>query len=233
MSVENFLYLASIWVLPVLLAITFHEAAHAWAAWRLGDNTAQELGRVSTNPFRHVDPVGTVLIPLLLLLTRAPFLIGWAKPVPVNESALGHPARDGMLIAAAGPAANLLIALVCALLLQATFLLPDSMSHWALLNLLNALSLNLVLAFFNMLPVLPLDGGRVLLGLLPPDAAAVYEKHQSYGFMILIGLLFVLPELGRGLGMDLDLVRLVIQVPVAFFQDGLMAISGLTQHSGV
>jgi Zn-dependent protease len=232
-SAENFLYLASIWVLPVLLAVTFHEAAHAWAAWRLGDNTAHELGRVTTNPFRHVDPVGTVLIPVLLLVTRAPFLIGWAKPVPVNEAALGHPARDGMLVAAAGPAANLLIALICALLLRATFLLPDSMSHWALLNLLNAMWLNLVLAFFNILPVLPLDGGRVVLGLLPPDAAAVYSRHQSFGFMILIGLLFVLPELGKGLGMDLDLVRLVIQVPVGIFQDGLMAISGLTQHSGV
>lgn len=233
MSVEHFLYLASIWVLPVLLAVTFHEAAHAWAAWRLGDTTAQELGRVSSNPFKHVDPIGTILIPVLLLVTRAPFLIGWAKPVPVNEAALGNPARDGMLVAAAGPAANLLIALVCALLLRATFLLPDSMSHWALVNLLNAISLNLVLAFFNMLPILPLDGGRIVLGLLPPDAAAAYQKHQSFGFMILIGLLFVLPELGRGIGMDLDLVRLVIQVPVGIFEDGLLAISGLTQNSGV
>src|SRR5215475_13630828 len=155
----------SVWLLPLLFAITFHEAAHAYVARFLGDHTASQLGRVSLNPIRHIDPFGTVLLPALLLLARSPFLFGYAKPVPVNFRALRHPRRDMVLVAAAGPAMNIALALVAALMFHIVGYLPPTSAQWLTENLRNALILNVVLAIFNLFPLPPLDGGRAMRAL--------------------------------------------------------------------
>src|SRR5215475_12986373 len=163
----NALYVASTWVLPALIAITFHEAAHAFVARMLGDETASRLGRVSLNPLKHIDPVGTVLLPALLLAARSPFLFGYAKPVPVNFRALRNPRIGMVLVAAAGPAMNIALAIVAALGFHLVGYLPAPANQWASLNLKNALIINAVLAVFNLFPLPPLDGGRIAVGLLP------------------------------------------------------------------
>jgi len=206
-------YLVSTWILPVLVAITFHEAAHAYAAYALGDQTAFQRGRVSLNPLKHIDPVGTVLLPGLLLLMRSPFLFGYAKPVPVNFGALRRPRRDMVLVAVAGPATNLALATLAGLGLRFGHHLPPFAQDWVLRNLINALGFNVLLAVFNMLPILPLDGGRVLLGLLPRPLAPLFARLEPYRMAILIGLLFILPLLGRQLGRNLDVLSWAIAVP--------------------
>ena len=161
------LYTVSVWVLPLLIAITFHEAAHAFVAYRLGDNTAKELGRVSFNPLKHIDPFGTVILPGVLLLSHSPFLFGYAKPVPVNFRNLNHPRLDMVWVALAGPATNILLALAAATAFHAMPWVPADYAKWTADNLKNTLIINVVLAIFNMLPIPPLDGGRVAVGLLP------------------------------------------------------------------
>jgi Zn-dependent protease len=206
-------YLVSTWILPVLVAITFHEAAHAYAAYALGDQTAFRIGRLSLNPLKHIDPVGTVLLPGLLLLARSPFLFGYAKPVPVNFGNLRRPRRDMIIVAIAGPATNLLLATLAAFGLRFGHHIPPTVQDWLLRNLLNALSLNVLLAVFNMLPILPLDGGRVLLGLLPRPLASAFARLEPYGMPILIGLLFIVPLLGGQLGRNLDVLSWVVAAP--------------------
>ena len=154
-------WLVSTFVLPVLLGITLHEAAHGWVAWKLGDNTAYDKGRVSFNPFRHIDLFGTIVLPALLVFARAPFVFGWAKPVPVHFRNLHHPRRDMVLVAAAGPFANLLIAVGAGILLHFVAFIPSGGAEWIDRTLQNGIFVNLLLAVFNMLPVPPLDGGRV------------------------------------------------------------------------
>jgi Zn-dependent protease len=166
----------------LLLSLTIHEAAHAWTADRLGDPTARMLGRVSLNPLVHMDPIGTLLLPLIAAFSHLP-LIGWAKPVPVATRNLRHPRRDFMLVAAAGPISNLLQAVVAAVLLRVSPVSPVT----GVLYL--AVEINLLLAFFNLIPVPPLDGGNVMLGLLPPRAAAAYTQVRQYGFIVLYALL--------------------------------------------
>ena len=177
MDIAALLYTASTWVVPVLLAITLHEAAHAYAAYKLGDDTAARLGRVSFNPIKHIDAFGTILLPALLLFLRAPFLFGWAKPVPVMFGRLGNPRRDMVLVAAAGPAINIVLAAVSALLFRFLWLLPGDVQAWSSQMLTNSVILNLVLAVFNMLPLPPLDGGRIAVGLLPDVLAARALRH--------------------------------------------------------
>lgn len=224
----GFLGIASVWVLPVLLAITLHEAAHGYVAWRLGDDTAWRQGRVSFNPLRHVDPMGTVLLPAMLLLAKAPFLFGWAKPVPVVFGRLGKPRRDMVLVAAAGPCANLFLAGCSALLFHVLPILPAAVAGWAAQNLLNSILINLVLAVFNMMPVPPLDGGRIAVGLLPDALARPLARLERYGFLIIIGIIFVLPMIGRQIGVDLEIFYWIVMVPVNWLAMLFAALAGLT-----
>jgi Zn-dependent protease len=178
----------------LLFSLTVHEMAHAWTADRLGDPTARLLGRVSLNPIVHADPIGTVLFPLLALVSGAP-LIGWAKPVPVSSGRLGNPRRDFILVAAAGPASNLLMAFAAALLLSVLTISPKisgetNVSAPVATILSQGLRLNVLLAVFNMIPIPPLDGGNVLAGLLPPRLAVSFNRLRPYGFLLLYALVF-------------------------------------------
>ena len=183
-------------VLVVLIAsLSVHEAAHAFAADRLGDPTARHLGRLSLNPVVHVDPIGTLLFPLIAFLTNVP-LIGWAKPVPVDPRHLKHPKRDFALIAAAGPASNVVMAVLAAIILELVrnFAVPGDIAALAVLRpaiqLLRVfVYLNVLLAVFNMIPVPPLDGGNVLIGLLPASSARLVEQLRPYGILILYALM--------------------------------------------
>jgi Zn-dependent protease len=180
-------------LLVLVFSLTIHEAAHAWSASRLGDDTAKRLGRVSLNPIVHTDPIGTLLLPLIAMSTGAP-LIGWAKPTPVNTSVLRHPRRDHILVTAAGPASNLIIAIVAAVVLR---VLPAGTPSFSAVEVARpvmniaaqTLSLNVLLAVFNMLPIPPLDGGQILMALLPPALAVRFRFLYEYGFLILMGLL--------------------------------------------
>ncbi len=221
------LYTATTWVLPIVFAITLHEAAHGYVAWKLGDDTAHRMGRVTFNPIKHVDPVGTIILPGLLLLMSAPFLFGYAKPVPVNFRALGKPRRDMVLVALAGPGTNIAMAVGAALLFHLAMLVPSVTGEWLRQNLLNALLINVVLAVFNMLPLPPLDGGRVAVGLLPPALAMPLARLERYGIVILIGALFVLPMIGDRLGQDLNIFRWLVGGPVYAVIDLILMSTGL------
>jgi Zn-dependent protease len=177
----------------LLFSLTIHELAHAWTADRLGDPTARLLGRVSLNPMRHADPIGTLLFPLLAAVTGAP-LIGWARPVPVNVRRLSSPRRDYMLVAAAGPTSNLVLAVGAALAMHlvpaADIFSGPSFAVWTMVLLERAIQLNVLLAVFNMIPIPPLDGGTVLAGLLPESLAESFNLIRPYGFLLLCVLMF-------------------------------------------
>ncbi|NQW09039.1 MAG: site-2 protease family protein [Alphaproteobacteria bacterium] len=216
----------TVWALPVLLAITLHEAAHGWAASRLGDPTARLMGRVTLNPFRHIDLFGTIILPLLLLLIKAPFLFGYAKPVPVNFSRLNNPRRDMALVALAGPASNVLLAILAGLTFHLVDLVPESMTAWLAENLRNLFMLNLVLAVFNMLPIPPLDGGRILVAVLPDQLAWKVARLERVGLFLVIGVLFLLPFMAKQLDITLDVAGTLIWGPVEILAQAISTITG-------
>ncbi len=182
----------AIWALPLIFAVTVHEAAHGWVADRLGDSTARQMGRITFNPIPHIDPIGTVLVPMLMLAFTG-FLIGWAKPVPVMVERLRSPRRDMAIVAAAGPGVNLFMALIWSLLLLLAHSLVHSLHVVAIPLLLMSVAgvfINLVLMAINLLPIPPLDGGRIVTSLLPRELSQVYARIEPFGIIILIFLLF-------------------------------------------
>lgn len=196
MTPDQIIQTISIWILPVLFAVTLHEAAHGYVAKLLGDTTAQMLGRLSLNPLRHVDPIGTVAVPLALLALSSAigggFIFGWAKPVPVNFNNLKHPRRDMAVVAFAGPMANFAMALAWASLMKIGLVLANTGNSFAEpLTLMGeaGIMINITLMLLNLLPLPPLDGGRVLSGLLPSTWADHFDRIEPYGLFILVGLL--------------------------------------------
>ncbi|UGY13650.1 site-2 protease family protein [Bradyrhizobium septentrionale] len=222
------LYDVSVWVLPVLIAITFHEAAHGFVAHRLGDDTAWQLGRVSFNPLKHIDPFGTLILPAMLLFAHSPFLFGYAKPVPVNFRKLNHPRLDMVWVALAGPVTNIILATAAALAFHALPLVPADAAKWTADNLKNAFLINIVLAIFNMMPIPPLDGGRVAVGLLPRPLATTLSRLEPYGMLILIGLLILLPVVGRQIGLNLDVISTILRTLTGYVINALLLITGNT-----
>lgn len=190
---DNLIQTLAISALPVIFAITLHEAAHGYVARHFGDPTAWQLGRITLNPLRHIDPVGTVLIPLLILLTSGgAFLFGWAKPVPVDFGRLRRPKQDMLWVAAAGPGANLLMALLWGLLLKLAVSMPDNLYSLPLAEMSRiGINVNAVLMLLNLLPIPPLDGGRIAVSLLPPALAWKFARLERFGFLILLALLFL------------------------------------------
>lgn len=221
-------YTVSVWTLPILLAVTLHEAAHGWVAMKLGDPTAKALGRVTFNPFKHIDPMGTVIIPaMLLLLSGGRMMFGFAKPVPVDFRRLKKPRRDMILVAAAGPGMNLLLALLAAASFHLAILLDGDMRDWVAQNLGNALWINILLAVFNMLPIPPLDGGRVAVGILPWSLARHLARLEKTGIFIVLAAIFLLPWIGGKMGLDLNVFRWLVITPTSHIQDWILALVGL------
>lgn len=209
-------------IVPVLLAITLHEASHALAAHRLGDDTAAKLGRVTLNPLRHIDPIGTIVLPIVLALT-AGFIFGWAKPVPVRFDKLRQPRRDMMLVALAGPAANVVLAVIFAVALVIVGSFGPAAPQWLISMCWLSVFFNLLLALFNLLPIPPLDGGRVVIGLLPYDYARRFARLERYGLLIVVGLAIVLPLVSsRAFGMDIDLLRLLVIEPARYLSETIV-----------
>jgi len=222
------LYDVSVWALPLVIAITFHEAAHGFVAHRLGDDTAWKLGRVSFNPLKHIDPFGTLILPAVLLFAHSPFLFGYAKPVPVNFRKLNHPKLDMVWVALAGPVTNIILATAAALAFHALPLVPADAAKWTADNLKNAFLINIVLAIFNMMPIPPLDGGRVAVGLLPRPLAVPLARLEPYGMLILIGLLILLPVIGRQIGLNLDVISTILRTLTGYVINALLLITGNT-----
>jgi Zn-dependent protease len=220
MDINNLVQTVLIYALPVLFAITIHEAAHGYVARALGDNTAYMMGRVTLNPIKHIDPVGTILMPLMLYFaTSGTFLFGYAKPVPINFAQLRHPKRDMIWVALAGPASNLAQALLWALLF-AGYLAVGMHERFFLVMALAGVLVNLVMWAFNLFPLPPLDGGRILVGLLPWRAAAAVSRLEPFGFFIVLGLVllgivgayWLLPLIKLGY-LALDLINLPTPFP--------------------
>ena len=226
-SMATTVYAASTWVLPVVIAVTFHEAAHGFAALHFGDDTALRARRLTLNPLNHVDPFGTILLPALLLLgSGGRFLFGYAKPVPVNFSRLQDPRHDMVWVALAGPGTNVLLAIASSLLFYGVGFFPPSPAEWIAANLVHSLQINAALCVFNMLPLPPLDGGRVAVGLLPRPLAYGLARLEPFGMPILLLLLFVLPWVGGQIGVNLNLLAYVIGVPMQALIEFVLRITG-------
>ena len=213
----NMVQIVAIAALPVLFAITVHEVAHGWVAKKLGDPTAMMLGRLTLNPLKHIDPVGTIVVPIALLLMTG-FMFGWAKPVPVTWANLRNPKRDMALVAVAGPASNLLMAIGWALIMKLGYMLGGTFDWlaWPLVKMAEiGIIINLILMILNLLPVPPLDGGRVLSGLLPGPWAWKLSRIEPYGLIIMV-VLMVTGMLGK-----------ILLPPMLFIEGLLLALVGL------
>jgi Zn-dependent protease len=216
------IYSIATWLVPLVIAIVFHEVAHGLVARRLGDPTAERMGRLTLNPIKHVDPVGTVILPIILAISHAP-IFGWAKPVPVRHDRLRHPRRDMVIVALAGPGMNFLLAIVATLILAVTIAFGDprpmTASAFIAANALNFLLINIFLAVFNLIPLPPFDGGHVVEGLLPRPLAARYARLGRFGFPLLFLLLVVVPMIFP----LANIVQRVVRPPFL----GLMRLLGL------
>lgn len=213
---SEFLRQVSIWAIPAVFAITLHEVAHGYVARLLGDRTAEMLGRLTVNPIKHIDPVGTVLVPLVLLLLPGNFIFGWAKPVPVATRNLRNPKRDMAIVAAAGPTANLLMAIFWGFVAKIGHLLQlEALTPWLVSVGAAGILVNLVLGVLNLLPIPPLDGGRVLSGLLPNRFSDPLDRVEPYGFLVVVALL------------ALGVLNLLLAPPIIFLRDLIITITGL------
>ena len=223
----NILYAIAVWLVPLVIAIVFHEVAHGLVAKRLGDPTAEARGRLSLNPIRHIDPFGTILLPLLLALSHAP-MFGWAKPVPVDYRRLRNPRRDMVLVALAGPGTNLLLALIGAAILAITIMISGGAHNQGAAivaaNALNFVLINIFLAVFNLLPIPPFDGGHVVEGLLPPALAISFRKIGRYSLLVFVLLILVLPTISP----RADLVARVVSPIVGQITRLFLGIFGLS-----
>ena len=213
--IEAWLLAASVWVIPVLFAITLHEAAHGWAALRLGDDTAQRAGRITLNPLKHVHPVGTVLLPGAMIALGAPFVFGFAKPVPINPAKFRNLRRGLILVAIAGPGMNILLACLSALLLHVADAFPPTLADWWRATFTLGIVINLVLAIFNMLPVPPLDGGRVVHGLLPPRHAEHFARLERFGIIVVLVGFFIVPLVAAEFGSAFNPLASIVLPPTA------------------
>lgn len=228
MNFAGILYTISVWAIPVLLAVTLHEAAHGWAASRLGDDTAQRMGRVTFNPLKHIDPFGTFILPIMLLLASGGrMMFGFARPVPVNFLRLRKPRRDMVLVAIAGPGTNITMALIAASLAHMLPFVTGDFQRWAADSLQAAVWINILLAVFNMMPIPPLDGGRVAVGLLPRSLARPLARLERVGILIILGGVFVVPLIGDALGQDWNVFWWVIGQPASAVEQFIYRLVGV------
>jgi Zn-dependent protease len=206
-SIILFVIEISLWLVPLIFAVSAHEAGHAYVARFCGDFTASKMGRITLNPIPHIDRFGTIFIPIICLLSPAGFIFGYAKPVPINVTALKSPRRDMALVAGAGPLVNIIIALISAILMHLTLVSPEWFWSWWIAMLERSILLNIILAVFNCIPLLPLDGGRIVVSLMPFPLAKRLVALEKYGIVIIVFVLFLLPLIGVWVGLDLGHVQ--------------------------